>query len=104
MEEKSISLVLDKFLKFYGWVFDETLFKIDIRDKKNVFQRKEEESKCADLEVCDPLNEGNVMTKNCYRFREIKELMKNISKSCFSWVSNEVEELEDEEKDSEEKV
>lgn len=28
--------------------------------------------KSADLEVRDPLNYGKIMTKNCYRFKEIK--------------------------------
>lgn len=26
----------------------------------------------ADLEIHDPLNDGKVMTKNCYKFGEIK--------------------------------
>lgn len=33
------------------------------------------------------------MTKNCYRFDEIKEMMRKISKKCINRTVNEVEEL-----------
>ena len=33
------------------------------------------------------------MTKNCYRFDEIKEIMRGISKKCISRTVNEVEEF-----------
>ena len=47
----------------------------------------------ADLEVCDPLNDGNVMTKNCYKFEEIKDLLRNIYKKCFEVVESQIGEL-----------
>jgi hypothetical protein len=45
--------------------------------------RKTEVSKCAELEVCDPLDNGAIMTKNCYKFSEIKELFLSIHKELY---------------------
>ena len=62
--------------------------------EKEIFSEKtEKHQNYAPLEIVDPLCEGRIMTKNCYRFDEIKEMMREISKKCINRTINEVEEF-----------
>jgi hypothetical protein len=56
-----------------------------LRNRDEIFylKGKEEIGKYADLEVKDPLNNGKVMTRNCYAFVSIKEVFRNIYTHCF---------------------
>lgn len=85
--EERVSVVLDGLLNFYGWEFQEKLYKVDIRQKE-VFIRKEKETCFADLEICDPINHGNIMTKKCYNFDKIKLLMRDIYTDCIMRTRN----------------
>ena len=49
MHENRISFVLQRVLGFYGWEFDEKKTRIDIRNTKNIYQKKKFKSKSADL-------------------------------------------------------
>lgn len=48
-----------------------------------IYIKKEEKEEnlshtAADLQILDPLNDGKIMTKNCYKFTEIKSLFREI--------------------------
>ena len=92
-KEARIGVVLQRLLRFYGWEFDEKIHKIDIRNRNHIFQKKFSSSKYAELEICDPLNDGNIMTRNCYKFQEIQELFRQIWTHCISQVECKVEEM-----------
>lgn len=85
--EESVAVVLDGLLNFYGWEFQEKLFRVDIREKE-VFIKKDKQTSFAALEICDPLNNGNIMTQKCYRFDEIKLLMRDIYADCVMRTRN----------------
>jgi hypothetical protein len=79
-------MVLGKLLNFYGWEFDEKVYGIDLRDKNQIYYEKGssgEENSFANLQIKDPLNEGKVMTKNCYEFDKVKNIFREIYKYCF---------------------
>lgn len=75
---ESVSSVFGQLLQFYGWNFDQKVRGIDIREKGSVFYMKNKDEVCkfADLEIKDPLNEGKLMTKNCYEFSKIKQIFR----------------------------
>lgn len=50
-------------------------------------------SSSADLEIKDPLNNGKIMTKNCYRFSEIKQLLMLIYNKCILKTQSKIEEI-----------
>lgn len=68
--EKKLNVVMQKILKFYGWEFEEDKIGIDIRNETVLYEKEKDNRslKSAELQVKDPLNNGKIMTKNCYRF------------------------------------
>lgn len=74
-----------KLLNFYGWQFDEKNYGVDIRNRNQIYfeKSKTEENKFANLQVKDPLNQGKVMTRNCYEFEKIKDIFRSIYDNCF---------------------
>ena len=82
--------MFEKILKFYIYEFDEKTYGIDVRNKKQVFYRKENKTKLgqseftkADLQILDPENDGKNMTKKCYKYDLIKSLFQSIERQCF---------------------
>jgi hypothetical protein len=64
-----VGIILCKLLNFYGWEFDEKNYGIDLRNKNQIYYEKSngaEENSFASLQVKDPLNQGKIMTRNCY--------------------------------------
>jgi hypothetical protein len=49
-----------------------------------------EESTFACLQVKDPLNQGKVMTRNCYEYEKVKNIFREIYKNCFMERENEI--------------
>lgn len=64
----NFAIVLGKMMTFYGWHFDQKSYGIDFRDKNKIYyeKNKNQENKFAELQVKDPLNQGKIMTRNCY--------------------------------------
>ena len=75
VSEGRTHIVLEHFLKFFGWEFNERAYTVDL-DSREVFGVKDDTvGRChANLEVKDPLNGGKIMTKNCYRWPDIQKL------------------------------
>lgn len=92
-KQKSVAVSFSKLLTFYGWEFDEKIHKIDLLSKEVFCVKEETKESSAAIEIIDPLEEGRNMTRNCYRFDEIKQMMRQISKKCINRTINEVEEL-----------
>lgn len=67
-EQTRLSYVLQEICKFYGWHFLQTKVGIDIRQQSILYDKQEMQIKSAELQVRDPLNNGKIMTKNCYKF------------------------------------
>lgn len=85
-ESKTISDVFEKVLGFYAYDFDAKKYAIDLRNYrvagKKIFTEKSEEGEgskaSSELEIRDPLNDGKVMTRNCYKFDQIRVIMREI--------------------------
>jgi hypothetical protein len=70
---------MSKLLNFYGWEFDEKSYGIDLRDKNQIYYEKcngLEENTFASLQVKDPLNQGKIMTRNCYEYEKVKTIFR----------------------------
>lgn len=93
--ETSIAKVLEAFLKFYGHEFDEQKEAIDLdsflKGSSRVIFVKKDNKDSANLQVHDPLNDGKVMTRNCYRFGEIKQLFRDIYSGSFQKSKRKIE-------------
>ena len=52
-----------------------------------------EERSGAELQVRDPLNDGKVMTRNCYKFYLIKEMMQQTYQCFFAENRKQTDEI-----------
>ena len=77
--ESKATIILEKFVRFYGWEFREKDQVVDL-DSQEIFTHKINKNGInkdqADLEVKDPLNSGKVMTNKCYKFDQIRKIFR----------------------------
>ena len=98
MKEQNVAIVFQRIVKFYGLEFEEDKYGIDLNYNGILYEKELKQTEITmgnsnnnnglsksrigdtdrQLEVKDPLNGGKNITRNCYQFKLIKQIFKDI--------------------------